>query len=139
MGDSCFESLTIAFPLSGSARVHLVTKPVRRCYLSSLAGVAKLFQISSSSQSWLVLTSLRQQPRQVTTLELGTHPVTDRPDEHSWAEGTQSGPQSRATPVQTQFVLPVVAIRPWLWLTLPFESWLVPQRTTSWTHWRTCA
>ena len=32
--------------LFGSARVHLVTKPVRRCYLSSLAGAAKLFQVS---------------------------------------------------------------------------------------------
>ena len=32
--------------LSGSARVHLVTKPVRRCYLSSLAGVRQSFSSS---------------------------------------------------------------------------------------------
>ena len=34
--------------MSGSARVHLVTKPVRRCYLSSLAGARQSFSSPAS-------------------------------------------------------------------------------------------
>ena len=50
--------------LCGSARVHLVTKPVRRCYLSSLAGARQSFssQLSPSSQPWLHLRRPKQLP-----------------------------------------------------------------------------
>ena len=41
----CIVAAFHGFALYGSARVHLVTKPVRRCYLSSLAGARqKLFK-----------------------------------------------------------------------------------------------
>ena len=72
--------------LHGCARVHQVTKPVRRCYLSSLPVRAAAFSKSFFPRAAMA--------------DAGTDPVESRSDEHGWGETRPDAVSSATAQVQ---------------------------------------
>ena len=86
--------------LRTAARVHLVTKPVRRCYLSSFAGAgSSFFKEAATAQGTA--------PSAAETAGAGQpQPVVDRPDKHSWAAGPTSGQTPAPSDVNAEGAAP---------------------------------